>query len=182
MEYLAFGLLGLGAILILLGLLSGRRKNQAPPPVTASAPSQPIETPEKNTFMASPMPQQPKPPAPEVMVGKENPTFFEKEAYLYLDYSPGNVYDGTDHSFRIRETEMIRRYGKGYFTYDGFAFHFKHSRATERFPLESIEHLAFYPNCIALVPKSKQPTALFFVDDTSSIRNILDTFRVEHAS
>lgn len=180
-------MLCLGAVLILAGILAGARREKGGADVQpAQAPyaAPPPEAASVDSFSAPPIqrPEAVSPAAPEVMVGKENPSLFEKEAYLYLDYSPGNIYDGTNHSFHIRETEMIRRFGKGYFTYDGFAFYFKHSSSTERFQLNSIEHLAFYPNCIALVPKKKQPTALFFVDDTTSIRNILDTFRVENAS
>lgn len=197
MVYLAFGLLGLGAVLILAGLLSGQKSTPAapaaaPPPAPAApVPPAPEATPQtsepmpENTFHKPPgqaPPEPPRAPSIDVQVGRENPALFQKEAYLYLDHSNTNLYDGTGHNFHIMETENIKRFGKGTLSYDGFSFYFLHNKKVERFPVESIEQAAFYPNCIALVPKSGRPTALFFVDSTSSIRSILDTFRIEHVS
>ena len=180
--------------MILAGLLSGQKSTPAqesppaPPPQVSPEPQAPVSivsTEPDNTFDKHPRkspPSPPQPPAVDIQMGQENPAFFQKEAYLYLDHSISNVYDGTQNNFHIMETESIRRFGKGTLSYDGFSFYFMHNKTVERFPVESIEQAAFYPNCIALVPKSGRPTALFFVDSTSSIRSILNTFRMENVS
>ena len=116
----------------------------------------------------------------EVVVQNQNPKLFEKAAYLYLDSSKQNNYTGTEAAFKLQEVMGIRRFGQGIFSYDGFVFRFEHPGGVEKFALENLDHMAFYPNCIVLVLKSDLPAALLFVDETDSIRRILETFKVEH--
>jgi len=120
-------------------------------------------------------------PAVAVSVGKANPRLFEKFAYLYLDSSARNIYDGTGSvaSFDLSEVSGIRRFGRGVFSYDGFGFYFDHSSGQERFPLPNLKTIGFYPNCIALTFRTNQPVALLFMEETESIRKVLETFRTE---
>jgi hypothetical protein len=188
-EYLAFGLLGIGGVLILAGILSGisSQKNIYTPTenqtstqtVTDKEPAKSL--PEIPIFTETP-PDKPAHPSIQMHVSRQNPSLFVKEAYLYLDYSANNIYDGKQNNFQISDTTNIRRLGLGSFSYDGFAFYFQHQSSIEKFPVPEIQHVAFYPNCMAIVYGPKKPTAIFFVDNTNKIRNILDTFRVENVS
>ncbi len=120
-------------------------------------------------------------PSVAVSVGKANPRLFEKFAYLYLDSSQRNIYDGTGSlaAFDLSEVNGIRRFGRGVFAYDGFGFYFDHASGQERFPLQNLKTLGFYPNCIALTFRTNQPVALLFMEETESIRKVLETFRTE---
>ncbi len=126
-------------------------------------------------------PAPPPTPAVAVSVGKANPRLFEKFAYLYLDSSARNIYDGTGSvaSFDLSEVSGIRRFGRGVFSYDGFGFYFDHTSGQERFPLTNLKTIGFYPNCIALTFRTNQPVALLFMEETESIRKVLETFRTE---
>jgi hypothetical protein len=129
-----------------------------------------------------------------VSVGKANPRLFEKFAYLYLDSSTRNVYDGSGSvaAFDLSEVQGIRRFGRGLFSYDGFSFYFDHASGQERFPLTNLKTIAFYPNCVALTFRASQmsaggghsqwPVALLFMEETESIRKVLETFRAEAAT
>ncbi|MES0492022.1 MAG: hypothetical protein ABUK01_18660 [Leptospirales bacterium] len=200
MEYLAIGLLALGIIFILIGIVSGlnrqngsesAQKSEPTPPVAAPAPVGPplAQTPVAPIApVAPPAPtitaQPPAPPEPKLSlhVSRENPVFFQKEAYMYLDYNHNNIYNGVQSSFKIMDTTGIRRFGMGEFSYNGFAFKFEYDNGIEEFSLETIEHVSVYPNCIAISFIAKNPVALFFVDSTKDIRSILDTFRINNAS
>ncbi|GAB4427509.1 MAG: hypothetical protein OHK0011_09440 [Turneriella sp.] len=118
-----------------------------------------------------------------VSVGKANPRLFEKFAYLYLDSSARNVYDGAGSvaAFDLSEVQGIRRFGRGLFSYDGFGFYFDHASGQERFPLTNLKTIGFYPNCVALTFRTSQPVALLFMEETESIRKVLETFRAEAA-
>jgi len=120
-------------------------------------------------------------PTVAVSVGKANPRLFEKFAYLYLDSSARNIYDGTGSvaSFDLSEVSGIRRFGRGVFSYDGFGFYFDHTSGQERFPLQNLKTIGFYPNCVALTFRTNQPVALLFMEETESIRKVLETFRTE---
>lgn len=118
-------------------------------------------------------------PQVDVIVQQQNPKFFEKTAYLYTDSSPNNRYIGTEVSFNMHDVNGIRRFSNGVFSYDGFIFQFDHQSGTERFKLENIDHISFYPNCVVLVLKNNLPTALVFVDESKSIQKILETFKVD---
>jgi hypothetical protein len=100
---------------------------------------------------------------------------------LYLDSSARNIYDGTGSvaSFDLSEVSGIRRFGRGVFSYDGFGFYFDHTSGQERFPLTNLKTIGFYPNCIALTFRTNQPVALLFMEETESIRKVLETFRTE---
>lgn len=126
-------------------------------------------------------PTPPPTPSVAVSVGKANPRLFEKFAYLYLDSSARNIYDGTGSvaSFDLSEVNGIRRFGRGVFSYDGFGFYFDHNSGQERFPLQNLKTIGFYPNCIALTFRTNQPVALLFMEETESIRKVLETFRTE---
>ncbi|MBV6493092.1 MAG: hypothetical protein LDLANPLL_01107 [Turneriella sp.] len=117
-----------------------------------------------------------------VSVQRTNPRFFEKFAFLYLDSSQRNVYDGAGNSaaFDLSEVSGIRRFGRGVFAYDGFSFYFDHTSGQERFPLSNLKTVGFYPNCVALTFKGNQPVALLFMEETDSIRKVLETFRTAH--
>lgn len=119
-----------------------------------------------------------------VSVGQANPRLFEKFAYLYLDSSARNVYDGAGSvaAFDLSEVQGIRRFGRGLFSYDGFGFYFDHSTGQERFPLANLKTIGFYPNCVALTFRTSQPVALLFMEETESIRKVLETFRAEAAA
>ena len=115
-----------------------------------------------------------------VQVAQNNPKLFEKFAYLYLDSSGANVYDGSPNAaFNLKEVGGIRRFGKGVFSYDGFMFSFDHQTGQERFPLGHLQSIAFYPNCVALTSKSNRPIALLFMEETDSIRKVVETFKVD---
>lgn len=114
-----------------------------------------------------------------VNVQKDNPRLFEKFAFLYLDSSSRNVYDGSSAhaAFELSEVSGIRRFGRGVFSYDGFGFYFDHASGQERFPLAQLKTVGFYPNCVALTFRSNQPVALLFMEETESIRKVLETFQ-----
>lgn len=118
-----------------------------------------------------------------VSVGRSNPRLFEKFAYLYLDSSARNIYDGAGSvaAFDLSEVQGIRRFGRGLFSYDGFGFYFDHASGQERFPLANLKTIGFYPNCVALTFRTSQPVALLFMEETESIRKVLETFRAEAA-
>jgi hypothetical protein len=151
-------------------------------PATSVAPAQqPVPGPFQFVQDAPAEPAAPPMPAVSVSVGKANPRLFEKFAYLYLDSSARNIYDGTGSvaSFDLNEVNGIRRFGRGVFSYDGFGFYFDHTSGQERFPLQNLKTIGFYPNCIALTFRTNQPVALLFMEETESIRKVLETFRTE---
>lgn len=115
---------------------------------------------------------------------KVNPRLFEKFAYLYLDSSSRNVYDGVGQiaAFDLADVNGIRRFGRGVFSYDGFGFYFDHTSGQERFPLANLKTVGFYPNCVALTFRTTQPVALLFMEETESIRKVLETFRAPNAN
>lgn len=155
-------------------------RTQAPSP-NLSVP--PISSPVVNTAEQPNIPRvelnQKPAPQVDVIVQQQNPKFFEKTAYLYTDSSRNNRYIGTEVSFNMHEVNGIRRFSNGVFSYDGFVFQFDHQSGTERFKLENIDHISFYPNCVVLVLKNNLPTALIFVDESRSIQKILETFKVD---
>ncbi|MBX3723385.1 MAG: hypothetical protein KF713_16185 [Turneriella sp.] len=126
-----------------------------------------------------PPPPQPVQPPVAVKVQQNNPRLFEKFAYLYLDSSQRNIYDGAGSAvaFDLSEVSGIRRFGRGVFAYDGFSFYFDHTSGQERFPLANLKTVGFYPNCVALTFRTHQPVALLFMEETESIRKVLETFR-----
>jgi hypothetical protein len=123
-------------------------------------------------------------PAVAVSVQHSNPRLFEKFAYLYLDSSARNVYDGAGSlaAFDLSEVNGIRRFGRGVFSYDGFGFFFDHASGQERFSLANLKTIGFYPNCIALTFRTNQPVALLFMEETESIRKVLEAFRAPNAT
>lgn len=131
----------------------------------------------------APAAQAPQPTPVAVSVQKSNPRLFEKFAYLYLDSSQRNVYDGAGSAvaFDLSEVSGIRRFGRGVFSYDGFGFYFDHASGQERFPLGNLKTVGFYPNCVALTFRTHQPVALLFMEETETIRRVLETFRVQQA-
>lgn len=167
-------------------------KTSVPEPIAApfSAASEPVAAhhPIPGTFQfvqpEPPRPVAPAAPAVAVSVGQKNPRLFEKFAYLYLDSSQRNVYDGAGSiaAFDLSEVNGIRRFGRGVFSYDGFGFYFDHNSGQERFPLANLKTVGFYPNCVALTFRTSQPVALLFMEETESIRKVLETFRIESAS
>lgn len=152
-------------------------------PAAAAMPTQSVPGPFQFVQHEAPAPVAPQPAPVAVSIGQANPRLFEKFAYLYLDSSARNVYDGSGSvaAFDLSEVAGIRRFGRGVFSYDGFGFYFDHSSGQERFPLANLKTIGFYPNCVALTFRTKQPVALLFMEETESIRRVLETFRVENA-
>ncbi len=186
MDYLAFILFGIGLLLVITGLLLqyGDKPTVAiPERAVPRPPTQPVMPHEPVATVQPPPPhtRQTQPdPAVAVRVAGENPKLFRKDAYLYLDQSGKNRYGGDSGYFNMENVSGIRRFGRGVFSYDGFSFHFEHDSGRQNFPLEALEQIAFYPNCIVLVPREKLPAALLFVDETDSIRQMLETFRTDN--
>jgi len=115
----------------------------------------------------------------KVSTAQRAPKFFSKEAHLYLDNSKENAYCSKEDSLEISNISEIHRVGKGSFFYDGSRFIFEHENIRQHYSIDSLSHIAFYPNCIVLVSKNDLPAALFFMDDTKSVRRILETFRTD---
>ncbi len=163
--------------------------------IPSQGPAMPVTQPSAATSSAIPGPfqfvQHEAPARPEsapvnpvaVSVGQANPRLFEKFAYLYLDSSARNVYDGaaSPAAFDLSDVQGIRRFGRGLFSYDGFGFYFDHASGQERFPLTNLKTIGFYPNCVALTFRTSQPVALLFMEETETIRKVLETFRAETA-
>ena len=110
----------------------------------------------------------------------KNPELFSSKAYLYLDYNSQNVYDGLQPKYKLNHTRDIRRFGEGSFSYNGNGFHFSHANGTEEFKLNQLNHLAFYPNCLAMVPKNNLPVVLVFLSETDNLRRVMETFKLNH--
>ncbi|RME88028.1 MAG: hypothetical protein D6767_10885 [Candidatus Hydrogenedentota bacterium] len=119
------------------------------------------------------------PPPIKVQVSQKNPVFFKKKAWMYIDSNPEANYTGHESEFQLADLSGVRRIGGGYFTYDGFSFSFDTEDAHYEYPLEKIEHLAFYPNCVAIVLKNNLPPVLLFTSETESIRKVLEKFRTD---
>jgi len=115
---------------------------------------------------------------PNIHIAKSNPKLFNKKAHLYLDSNLKNRYSNDDENFNIQNVSGIRRFGEGYFSYDGFVFKFEHKNGTETFPMNSISNIGFYPSCISIVLKNDSPTALFFLNETESIEKIIGIFKI----
>ena len=158
--------------------------HSAMPEPSAAATNHPVPGTFQFVQPEPPKPMAPVAPAVAVSVGQKNPRLFEKFAYLYLDSSQRNVYDGAGSiaAFDLSEVNGIRRFGRGVFSYDGFGFYFDHSSGQERFPLSNLKTVGFYQNCVALTFRTSQPVALLFMEETESIRKVLETFRLESAS
>ena len=120
-------------------------------------------------------------PRVSVKISSNNPVLIEKTASLYHDSNRRNIYSGEEPEFKLQDIAGIRRFGRGYLRYDGFGFQFEHTSGMQKYMLNDLEHIAFYPNCVVLMPKNTQPAALLFVDETESIRKVLETFRVDSA-
>ncbi len=115
----------------------------------------------------------------KVHIAETNPALWEKTCYLYLDPSSRNTYTGNETSFNLHLAKDIHRVGKGNFTYMGNSFDFHSRNEKKAYPINQIDHLAFYPNCLVIVPKNGLPSAMLFMDETDSLRKILETFRVD---
>ena len=106
-----------------------------------------------------------------------NPSFFQLHSYLYLDYNTTNVYTGESINFKLNDITSIRRFGEGIFTYDGLKFTFDHKSGCYNFPIKSIKHISFYLNCLVISQKNKEPAALFFLENTKYVKDILEAFQ-----
>lgn len=193
MEYVAFLLFGLGGLLVLWGLTqsqNNRSNGPAHPPKQAAQPPPsinraPIERPTKSPEILyqqeEPVPQytQKEMPRVTVKVAHNNPVLIEKTASLYHDLNRRNIYSGEEPDFKLQDISGIRRMGSGMLSYDGFGFRFAYKGAEQKYVISELEHIAFYPNCIVLMPVSNLPAALLFVDETESLRRVLETFRVD---
>lgn len=158
--------------------------NQAPTPPYEQPPAPAYNNePASATFRMreNPRPQRPTAPSPvvDVMVAKENPKLFQKHSFLYLDQSRTNVYTSEGAVFSLEDVSGIKRVGEGIFSYDGFVFTFDTQNGSYRYPVANLNHIAFYPNCVVLVPRDEEYPALLFSDETDSIRRALETFKVE---
>ncbi|MBS0619033.1 MAG: hypothetical protein JSR44_12645 [Spirochaetes bacterium] len=158
------------------------------PSAALSAVAQPVPGAFQFVQQEPAVPQAPAREPVAVSVQQKNPRLFEKFAYLYLDSSAKNVYDGAGSAvaFDLSEVSGIRRFGRGVFSYDGFSFYFDHNGGQERFPLQFLKTVGFYPNCVALTQNTSvggvRPVALLFMEETESIRKVLETFRAPHGN
>ncbi len=202
MEYIAYIFLGLGILLTAAGFVNHPKKDSAPsafplakkPAENAgmqSAPrlsAQPPYIPPSPSFSPSapaPAPT-PEPPriGPEFKVISQNPDLIRKEGHLYLDHSGRNFYGMANNAIVEHPDTLsgIRRIGIGHLSYDGFSFRFQSGTAQESFPVSFLSQIAFYPNCIVFTRKDTGVSALFFVDESESIRRVLETFQAQHGN
>lgn len=151
----------------------------ASPPASAANLQEKEANPSTQAFANQNKSYNPKPKV-RVVVARENPKLFQKEAHLYIDRSGSNAYMGEDTVFSLRDVSGIRRNGAGIFSYDGFAFYFDCEQANYRYAIENLNHIAFYPNCVVLVPRDEEYPALLFTDETKSIRKALETFKIDN--
>ncbi|MCS6985291.1 MAG: hypothetical protein NZM25_09245 [Leptospiraceae bacterium] len=166
MEIIALSLFLLGTTLVAVGfLLSPKTESQKPQPVLQEAQAR---TDRGNDSV-------------QVRIEKENPRFFRKTAYLYYDNSGESQNPKTQGKITTNALADIRRVGKGELSYDGVALYFEQESSRRSFPLASLEELLFYPNCVILVPKEKAPIPLIFLDETDSLRRLIETLRKDHA-
>lgn len=184
MDIIAFALLGIGTLLVLLGIVFNYLDNRYGHGNIRSKTKESFERPRQQepataTFRVNEM-QPPRPrPVVDVMVSSENPKLFQKRAFLYFDQSNNNSYSGAGAVFSLEDVSGIKRVGEGVFSYDGFVFSFITNEQSYHYYVESLEHIAFYPNCVVLIHREEQYPALLFTDETSSIRKVLETFKVE---
>ena len=113
----------------------------------------------------------------EINVGYKNPQFLKKKVYLYFDHERNNVYTGEETTSEINEIGNIKRVGLGTLSYDGASFKFSHHNRVQIFKVGELDYIAIYPNCLVIVSQKEAPTALFFMDETDSIRQLLDVFK-----
>jgi len=175
-EYIAFGLLLIGVLFIAFGLLATKNNGNNSQSRTSNIETNAVYIPKAEN---RPEAQSP-PPLFHMESSEQNPSFFQKQAWLYQDFSINNSYDGAKSTFHIVDTSNIKRFGNGNLYYDGFALIFVYKNGKERFDLNNLEYLSFYPNCIALSMKSQSSTSLIFVDTTSEIKKILETFQTSN--
>lgn len=115
-------------------------------------------------------------------VQEENPRLYTTRAYLYLDQSGESSFYSSQDSMESGRLSQIRRFGGGKLSFDGFSFYFENENSRQNFPLSAMEQILFYPNCVILLPKDKAPIPIIFLDETESLRRILETFRQEHVT
>ena len=113
----------------------------------------------------------------EINIGHKNPQFLKKRVYLYFDHDRNNIYTGEENTSEINEIGNIKRVGLGTLSYDGASFKFSHQNRVQIFKVGELDYIAIYPNCIVIVSQKEAPTALFFMDETDSIRQLLDVFK-----
>ena len=106
-----------------------------------------------------------------------NPSFFQLQAYLYLDFNITNVYTGEDVNFKLNDITSIRRFGQGTLSYDGLVFAFDHKNGRYLFPLKKVKHISFYLNCLVISQKDKEPAALIFLENTKYVKDVLEAFQ-----
>ncbi|MDH5717262.1 MAG: hypothetical protein OEZ22_06455 [Spirochaetia bacterium] len=205
MDYLALGLLFIGALLVLSGILLTHsekiregteyvavelaKQNKIKEKINLEEniiQKQPSQTLPKENNYAPRVPQQA--PFPHILTeapdkisgfpGYKIPKIFSKEAVLYFDNANNSIYNGKEETLNIEDFSGLRRVGKGSFSYNGFNFIFENNGLKQEFDPASLSHLAFYPNCLVLVSKSDLPPALFFMDETENTRKALESFNL----
>ena len=110
----------------------------------------------------------------DVKSNKLNLTFLKKDVYLYFDHNMNNVYTGETSTSEITEISHIKRVGLGSLTYDGSSFKFTHNNQMQIFTINELNYIALYPNCVVIVSQEEVPTALFFMNETKAIRELLN--------
>jgi hypothetical protein len=200
-EFLAFGLLGLGTIFILIGILSARDKSIAVPmktefsPVTQESfvtstelrpapapvlPQQVMAQPITNKIHESKkMPDISKIPYKDI---NENALLFSQDSTLYIDKSGSNLYDSNKKSPSLINSSAIHRIGTGQITFNGFTFYFTNTKGKETINLNEIEKINFFPNAIAISKKNSSTTLIFFIDNTKHLKSLLDQHLTPHAA
>lgn len=116
----------------------------------------------------------------KVHISEKSPSLYEKNGYLYIDHSSENSYTGKESTFNLHLLKNVHRAGKGKLIYTGIDFKFSTPKEKYAYNMNQIDHIAFYPNCFVIVQKNSLPSALIFLDETKSLRNVLETFRIEN--
>ena len=112
-----------------------------------------------------------------VKSGPVNLRFLKNNVYLYFDHDENSIYTGEESTSEITELSHIKRFGLGTLTYDGVSFEFTHNQRVQIFKVSQIDYIALYLNCFVLVSREDIPTALFFMDETEKIHELLNLFK-----
>ncbi len=101
-------------------------------------------------------------------------TFLKEDVCLYFDHNTDNVYTGEENTSEITAISHIKRVGLGSLAYDGSSFKFIHNDHMQIFKINQLDYIALYPNCFVIVSRKEVPTALFFMNETEGIRELLN--------
>ncbi|MDH4199194.1 MAG: hypothetical protein OEV66_02345 [Spirochaetia bacterium] len=186
MEYLAFGLLGLGAIFIFIGVLSGRETKMSIKKNThREEETSPAQSGDQSFRIPGKMPESLSSENPvkniKIAATNQNALLFSENAILYIDKSGKNIYAASPSERRFLNMTEIHRVGSGTLSFDGFSFFFENKKNREIYKLVEIDKINLYNNCISLLQKHGRNTLLFFIDNTIQFRAFLQPYIDTHA-